>query len=118
MIDNYQIIRELGEGATGSVFLAEKNNERVALKVLNQNHKNYLKLHENMIKEKEVLERLDHPNIMRILEAKLDVSWEIDGQQMRGDYIASEVVPNGELFDFIDSSYGRFSEPVAKHLFV
>ena len=72
-----------------------------------------------MIKEKDVLEQLDHRNIMKIIEAKLDAQWvDENGQDQSGDYIASEVVMNGELFDFIDNRHGRFSEPVAKHLFL
>ena len=91
----------------------------VALKVLNSSHVNYQRLHENMIKEKDVLEQLDHRNIMKIIEAKLDAQWvDENGQDQSGDYIASEVVMNGELFDFIDNRHGRFSEPVAKHLFL
>ena len=118
-IDNYQIIRILGEGANGLVYLAKKNNKLVALKVLNRNHENYFLLRINMIKEKEALGHLNHPNILKIIEARFGVQWVDEvGQEQCGDYIATEVVGNGELFDFIDNPIGRFSEPVAKHLFI
>ena len=34
-----------------------------------------------------------------------------------GDFLATELVSNGELFDFLACSRGAFSEPVAKQLF-
>lgn len=38
--------------------------------------------------------------------------------EKQGDYIATEVVPNGELFDYVDNPMGAISEPVAKQLFL
>lgn len=49
--------------------------------------------------------------------AGLDVQWEMAGQQFQGDYLASELVPNGELFDFISCSKGSMSETIAKQAF-
>ena len=37
---------------------------------------------------------------------------------MEGDYLASELLCNGELFDFIDCERGAISEPHAKQLFL
>jgi len=37
---------------------------------------------------------------------------------MVGDYIATEVVPNGELFDYVDNPLGGIDEAVAKMLFL
>ena len=37
---------------------------------------------------------------------------------MEGDYLASELLCNGELFDFIDCEKGAFSEAHAKRLFL
>ena len=37
---------------------------------------------------------------------------------MVGDYIATEVVPNGELFDYVDNPLGAIDEAVAKMLFL
>ena len=37
---------------------------------------------------------------------------------MEGDYLASELLGNGELFEFIDCDRGGFSESHAKQLFL
>ena len=69
--------------------------------------------------EIESLRALNHPHIMRIVDAKLDVNYvDTDGNQQFGDYIASEVLENGELFDFVQSSRGPIAEHVAKQLFL
>ena len=48
----------------------------------------------------------------------MDISWEQYGQHMEGDYLASELLSNGELFDFIDCDKGAFSESHAKRIFL
>ena len=37
---------------------------------------------------------------------------------MQGDYLASELLSNGQLFDFINSERGHISERLAKRLFL
>ena len=75
-MDGYELIRELGTGATGSVYLAEKNGSRAALKVLCQAEcRDYGRLHKNMQIEVEALRNLNHRKIMKILDAKLDVNY-------------------------------------------
>ena len=58
VIDGFTVERELGTGATGSVYLATApNGQKVALKVLVKDSSNprYGKLHENMIIESSAL---------------------------------------------------------------
>ena len=111
VLDGFMVERELGTGATGSVYLATApGGQKVALKVLVKDSSNprYGKLHENMMVESNALQQLDHPHIMKILGAKMDQSWQQYGQHMEGDYLASELLCNGELFDFIDCERGAF----------
>lgn len=92
----------------------------MALKVLEQgNNPNYTALHKNMMKEIEALNAVgDHPYIMKIVNHGFDKHWTHNGEDKSGDYIATEVVPNGELFDFVDNPMGAISEPVAKQIFL
>lgn len=57
-----------------------------------------------------------HPYIMKILGYGFDVNWTFENTTRTGDYIATEVVPNGELFDYVDNPMGGISEGVAKQL--
>ena len=60
-----------------------------------------------------------HPYILKIVGYGFDVVWADQyGRQKQGDYIATEVVPNGELFDYVDNPMGAISEDVAKQLFL
>ena len=70
-IGPYQIRRLLGEGGMGSVYLAERNdgefNQHVAIKFLKSGIYS-LYLRERFKREKELLSRLYHPNIARLLD--------------------------------------------------
>ena len=106
-IDGFEVMRVLSEdGATGIVYLAiTPDGIPCALKILVKNLKNraYAKLHKNMASEIEALQALHHPHIMRILGGELDVTWERNGKTFQGDYIASELLAAGELFDYISN---------------
>ena len=71
-IGNYQVIREIGYGGMGAVYLAEradgKFEQRVALKMLKRelNTKN---LRRRFQHERQILATLVHPNIARLLDA-------------------------------------------------
>ena len=119
-IDDFETIRILSsEGATGNVYLARRDDGvECALKVLvKTNEAKYKNLHKNMKKEIDALSALNHPHIMNILGGRLDVTWEMGGRTFQGDYIASELLSAGELFDYIDNPKGPFSETIAKQLF-
>lgn len=81
-IDNYRIVREIGRGATAVVYLAESPDypEPVAIKHVrfDDRMKDEAKWNRRLMKllkaEQAVAERLDHPNIIRILDAKVDPS--------------------------------------------
>ena len=74
LIGPYQLIRELGVGGMGMVWLAERVDgglkRQVALKLP---HLSWSRgLAERMSRERDILASLDHPNIARIYDAGLD----------------------------------------------
>ncbi len=70
-IGSYRVIRELGSGGMGLVYLAERADDvyhRVsAVKVIRPEYKSPA-LVRRFEKEREILARLDHPNIARIVD--------------------------------------------------
>lgn len=60
----YQYIKFLGKGSFASVVQAiDKEKRHFAIKIINKNqHKNSLS---QLIKEAEILEKLDHPNVIK-----------------------------------------------------
>src|SRR5438105_730785 len=68
----YVIVRELGHGGMGTVFLAERADgqfeKQVAIKILNRGADTAEILH-RFRAERQILARLDHPNIARLLDA-------------------------------------------------
>ena len=71
-----------------------------------------------MVREIRALQALGHhPHVLRLIDYGLEVQWVEKSCRVAGDFIATEIVPNGELFDFLDSPLGAFSEPVTKQLF-
>jgi len=71
MIGPYRVLRELGSGGMGVVYLAIRSDEvyrrLVALKVIRPELRaNPIK--DRFLREREILARLDHPNIARIID--------------------------------------------------
>ncbi|MCU1268558.1 MAG: ppkA [Acidobacteria bacterium] len=70
-IGPYQIIRELGHGGMGTVFLAvradDEYRKQVAIKLINRGMDTDLILR-RFIMERQILANLEHPNIARLLE--------------------------------------------------
>jgi non-specific serine/threonine protein kinase/serine/threonine-protein kinase len=70
-IGNYRIIRQIGQGGMGSVYLAERDDEEfkklVAIKVVSQGMANEFVI-QRFRNERQILASLDHPNIARLLD--------------------------------------------------
>lgn len=70
-IGHYAIIREIGRGGMGTVYLARRADDvfskHVALKVLAP-ERSSLELLRRFRQEREIVARLDHPNIARLLD--------------------------------------------------
>jgi len=71
-IGNYRIVREIGWGGMGAVYLAERRDgkfeQQVALKMLKREF-NTSALRRHFQQERAILASLDHPNIARLLDA-------------------------------------------------
>ena len=67
----YELIREIGRGGMGSVYLAERSDgtyrKQVAIKIVHA-EKNNSEILERFRREREILASLDHPNIARLLD--------------------------------------------------
>src|SRR5689334_6872015 len=87
--DDYHLIRELGGGGFGNVYLAEdvKNKARVAIKILDTPLRNDKDV-ENYINEIRVLHRLKHPNIVPLLDF---------GVQQKVPFLVMPYTTNGTL---------------------
>lgn len=95
-IGKYRILREIGRGATATVYLAESPDypEPVALKHVrfDDKAKDGAKWNRRLLKllkaEKAVAERLNHPNIIRIFDASIEPT---------EAYVVMEYFPGGSL---------------------
>ncbi len=71
-IGNYKIIRELGQGGMGAVYLAERADgkfaQKIALKLLKR-EMNTAALRRRFQQEQAILASLEHPHIARLLDA-------------------------------------------------
>ncbi len=98
-IDSYKIVRELGYGGMGAVYLAEradgKFEQKVALKLLKR-EMNTAALRRRFQQEREILASLEHPNIARLLDAGATD----DGVP----FIAMEFVEGLALDDYCDKN--------------
>ncbi|MEP7038940.1 MAG: protein kinase, partial [Acidobacteriota bacterium] len=90
-IGHYEIIRQIGAGGMGKVYLAndKKLNRRVALKVLHQNLAADNQAGRRLVREAQAAALLDHPHICQIHEiAETDDGSFIVMQYVEGETLA------------------------------
>ena len=76
----------LGSGATGQVVLAKQpDGTPCALKVLKTTNPRWQMLHKNILQEIEALQKLDHPNIMKLIGSGIGAEWIENGETVQGD---------------------------------
>lgn len=92
VIGDYEIIRRLGEGGMGVVYLAKdrKLDRHVAIKVLNKKYERHEENVRRFVQEAKAASALNHPNILTIHQIG-----EFEGSQ----YIVSEFVDGATLRD-------------------
>jgi len=98
----YRMVRRLGQGGMGSVFLAERAGagftQRVALKLLRTDFLQPLgaspEMERRFTRERQILARLEHPGIARLI----DGGYGPGGQP----FLAMEYVEGETLRDFVD----------------
>jgi serine/threonine protein kinase len=71
MVGSYRVVRLLGRGGMGEVYLAERIDpafsQRVALKVIRWGMDSQA-IVQRFVRERQILARLDHPNLARLLD--------------------------------------------------
>ena len=105
-IGHYRIIRQLGAGGMGEVFLAEdsKLGRKVAIKMLSERWDGNDQARQRLINEAKAAAALDHPNICSIYEVGEEdgrvfiVMQYIDGQVL-SERIWKNPLPPGEVVD-------------------
>jgi eukaryotic-like serine/threonine-protein kinase len=74
IIGNYKVIKQIAEGGMGSVFLAERADgqfeQKVALKIIKPGM-NSNEIIKRFLSERQILARLQHPNIAKLLDGGL-----------------------------------------------
>src|SRR5687768_4902356 len=102
--ERYQVEREIGEGAVGTVFLATRlgMKNRVALKVLRREVLISAATLKRFYQEARAVSALDHPNIVRIVDFGIDLKTALP-------FLAMEFVEGPTLRDLV-LAYGRMPE--------
>ncbi len=83
----------IAEGGQSTIYLAEKNGERAALKLIRKEYLADQKSTDRFFTEIKNLERLDHPNISRVLEV-----------EDSGKFLAIEFIDGPNLEDYVQES--------------
>lgn len=104
-IDGYEIIRELGRGGIGVVYLARQHslNRLVALKVLRSGPYADQEERARFRHEAETVARLRHPNMVHVYEV---------GEQNGNPFLAMEFVEGGSLRDRLQGNPQPFANSV------
>ena len=67
-IDDFTVIRELGIGSFGTVYLVahKKTKAQYALKVIDKNLQDNIEEKDSFCREVEIMYKLNHPNIVKL----------------------------------------------------
>ena len=100
---HYKIIRQIGVGGMGEVYLAQdqKLDRKVAIKILNEKFSRHESNLERFIREAKAASALNHPNILVIHEI---------GENEAANYIVSEFIEGVTLREIVNESPMKSSE--------
>ena len=115
-LEKYQLIKHLGSGHYSKVVLGrhEDTGQLVAIKLRKEK---YAISDEMFLKEAKALASVKHLNISKLIDYGYNKQIEYyDGGKRDAVYLVIEVIPNGELFDYVALA-GAFSEKIARHYF-
>ncbi len=108
---NYRIVREIGSGGMGTVFLATRDDgeftKQVALKIVRQSIADR-DIIERFKRERQILANLNHPNIAALHDGGINEKGE--------PYLAMEYVDGETLVEFCDQK--RLTIPERLRLFI
>ena len=103
---NYRLVRRLNEGGMGVVYLAERGDgdmgQQVALKLLHLTEAPDEALARRFAMERQILSRLSHPNIARLIDGGLTA----DGRP----FLATEFVDGDPIDQWIEHRHSRLVE--------
>lgn len=88
-IGEYKLVRIIGTGTFGKVYLAQLGNKMFAIKVLHKKKVIELKQVDHIKNEKDILASIQHPFIVNLLESFHDES---------NLYLVFDFVQGGEIF--------------------
>lgn len=109
-LDNYRLIRKIGQGGMGTVFHAERSDDsfhkKVAIKIMRAGFGSDDR-ERRFVTERQILADLEHPQIARLLDGGTTV----DGQP----YVVMEYVDGVNIISYAD--YDKLSIPQRLALF-
>ena len=113
-LGEYRILKELGRGGMGVVYLAEHQRllKRYAIKVLPQAFAQDAQLVERFHNEARVMAELDHPNIVKVV----NMSCEGTTYYLVMDYIESETGAPKNLHQLMREHGGKLPEDKAEKI--
>lgn len=92
---SYRILREIGRGGMGTVFLAERADgqfkQEVALKIIRQSFAD-AELEKHFRRERQILASLNHPNIAKLIDGGVSETGEL--------FLAMEFIAGEQLISF------------------
>jgi DNA-binding response OmpR family regulator len=105
---NYSVIKTLGSGNTGIVFLVEKDKQHYAMKILRRDmddpiHNTKM---QRFIREADILSQLEHPNIAKIVDFGIS-------DKNKTPYIVMEFISGTPLNQLIGKTQFLLSEKIA-----
>ena len=109
-LSGYKIIKKIGSGGMGDVYLAEheKLEKKVAIKSLHKNLATDTSFRERFSQEAKTHSKLDHPNIVKLLDYK---------ERKDGLFLIMEYVDGKQLDEHIKKETGPIPEKELTALF-
>ena len=118
-LDNYTLGKTLGSGFSAKVKLGTlPNGDQHALKIFRLDNPAFdEKAFKLLTEEDELIIQLNHENIVKIYTfSERATMHKASGVSIQVAYIAQEMIPGGELFDYVANS-GPFSENICQYYF-
>jgi len=113
-LGDYDIIKELGRGGMGVVYLAEHQRlkKEYAIKILPKKFAQESEMVQRFHTEARVMAELNHPNIVKVV----NMSCEGTTYYLVMDYVVSETGSPKNLHDFVRERGGKLSEEEAERI--
>ncbi|ORX45201.1 Pkinase-domain-containing protein [Piromyces finnis] len=92
-MDNYIIIKKIGSGSFATVYLAQKDQQLYALKVINKTEITAV-YEQKLNNEIHILKKINHPNIVKLYDV-IETS--------ESYYLILEYISGGDLYDLVTS---------------